>query len=81
MAGVLLGMPSGVACRGAVGVMAMCRCGRMWANVALRWARKVEEASTTIGGVMTHNWAPLVQASVNMAQSGLMCAAMSNLSA
>eukprot|EP00957_Ditylum_brightwellii_P065812 4992039-Ditylum_brightwellii.AAC.1 len=50
----------------------------MWANVALHWARKVEEASTTIGGVITRDWATCVQAAVNMAQSGLMCTAMSN---
>eukprot|EP00957_Ditylum_brightwellii_P160612 12227057-Ditylum_brightwellii.AAC.1 len=79
MAGVLLGTPSGIACGGAAGVRAMCCCGRMWANVALCWARNVEEALTTIGGVMTRNWAPLVQLAVNMAQSGLMCATMSNL--
>eukprot|EP00957_Ditylum_brightwellii_P032908 2495433-Ditylum_brightwellii.AAC.1 len=53
----------------------------MWANAAFRWARKVEETSTTIGGVMTRDWAHCVQVAVNMAQNGLMCAAMSNLSA
>eukprot|EP00957_Ditylum_brightwellii_P138011 10521994-Ditylum_brightwellii.AAC.1 len=51
----------------------------MWANVTLCLARKVEEASTTIGRVTSHNWAPLVQATVNRAQSGLMCAAMLSL--
>eukprot|EP00957_Ditylum_brightwellii_P029236 2209504-Ditylum_brightwellii.AAC.1 len=33
----------------------------------------------TIGGVTMRNWAPLVQAVVNSAQIGLMCAAMSSL--
>eukprot|EP00957_Ditylum_brightwellii_P186703 14216278-Ditylum_brightwellii.AAC.1 len=79
MSGVLLGMLSGVACGGAVGGEAMRCCGRMWANVASRWARKVEEASTTIDGVTMRDWAPLVQAAVNRAQSGLMYAAMLSL--
>eukprot|EP00957_Ditylum_brightwellii_P095000 7234597-Ditylum_brightwellii.AAC.1 len=85
MAGVLAGVPlgtlSGVACGEVVGCGVVRCSGRMWVTVALCWARKVEEASTTIGGVTTCDWAPSVQAAVNMAQSGLMFVAMSNSSA